>query len=130
MTNKMLRLTKDESSNPRTTGYAFAYSHKDRWEEMTGIGDAVDTYDTATTFLVKDDTVYTIYRDLILLDEGVRLYILKNRDLETDRIPEDEDETSSKKEESAETKEKAAATSKQKGCVLMDEDIVLTFDFD
>lgn len=94
MTSKMLRLTYEESKNPSNTGYAFAIEHKDRWEDITGLGAELDTYDVSTTYVVKNETVYTIFKDYIILDEGVRLYIFKERNLSTD-VPKKSDEDTS-----------------------------------
>ena len=94
MIYKALLLTKKESKDPMCCGYKYAYNNKDRWVELT-IDEAdkhLGTYDVSKTSIVMDDVVYTIYKDFIIIDENIRLYILQARDLENDRIEESEEE--------------------------------------
>ena len=95
MTYKALLLTKKESKDPMCCGYKFAYNNKSRWVDL-GISDPeteIATYDVSKTSIVKNNMVYTIYKDFIILDENIRLYILQHRDLENDRIETESNET-------------------------------------
>ena len=90
MTYKGLFLTKKESKDAMCLGYAYAYEKKDRWETINVPSTDIGEYDFGTTFLVKENVVYTIHKDYIIMDENIRLYILKRIDRSTDTIPEDE----------------------------------------
>ena len=86
LTYKVILLSKEESKDVDNLGYKFAKENETRWKDM-GIEapeSEISTYDYGTTYLVYDDVVYTIFKDYIIPDKGVRLFILKNRALETD----------------------------------------------
>ena len=88
MTYKGLFLTKKESKDAECLGYAYAYEKKDRWENLNAPPTDIGEYDFGTTFIVKENVVYTIHKDYVILDEDVRLYILKRMDRNTDMIKE------------------------------------------
>lgn len=90
MTYKGLFLTKKESKNAECLGFAYAYENKDRWETMNVPSSDLGEYDFGTTFIVKENVVYTIHKDYLIVDEDTRLYLLKRMDRNTDVIPEEE----------------------------------------
>ena len=93
MVYKAFPLTKKESKNPMFCGYKYAYENKNRWVELTmdEPDKQLGTYDVSKTSVVLDGIVYTIYKDFIIIDEDIRLFILQARDLENDRITEEEE---------------------------------------
>ena len=95
MVYKALCLTKKESKNPMFCGYKYAYNNKDRWIELTmdEPDKQLGSYDVSKTSVVVEGIVYTIYKDFIIIDENIRLFILQARDLENDRIVEEETES-------------------------------------
>ena len=94
MTYKVFLLDKKESKNPMCCGYKYAFKNKDRWYDVniTSAFEHMGSYDVSKTSIVKDGVVYTIYKDFILIDENIRVYICQARDLENDRIKESTEE--------------------------------------
>lgn len=95
LTYKAIFLTKEESRSAENTGWKFAQLNKDRWEDM-GFDDPqseVSTYDVSTTYIVHDNIAYTIFKDYMIPQEGIRLFILKDRNLSTDVLDEEDEET-------------------------------------
>jgi len=86
MTYKGLFLTNKESKDAACLGYAYAFENKDKWETLNVSSGDIDTYDFGTTFIVKENVVYTIHKDYLITDEDTRLYILKRMDRATDVI--------------------------------------------
>lgn len=91
---KGIFLTKEESRSAENTGWKFAYNNKDRWEDI-GLSDPqseIATYDVSTTYVVHNNTAYTIFKDYVIPQENTRLFIFKDRNLATDNIEEESEE--------------------------------------
>ncbi len=88
---KAILLTKEETRDAMKCGLAYALENKDRWIDIN-IEDPYEHfsgYDSSRTYVVFNDIAYTMFKDYIFPVENIRLFILTDRDLATDRIPSD-----------------------------------------
>lgn len=93
----MLPLTVEESRDARNCGLAFALKNRDRWVDIEPIRESFNTYDKGTTVMVHEGAVYNIFKDYNDIQEGYRLYIGRNLNLDYDKIEEESDEDESTK---------------------------------
>lgn len=109
----VMLLTKEESRNVANLGYAYAYKNKDRWIEV-GFDDVHSLfpvgYDSSRSYIVNENTAYTMYKDYLIIDENIHLFLGQNRDLDTDRVETTTSSTESETTDSGSTSMEADTT--------------------
>ena len=65
-------------------GFKYALTQKSSWVVYPFPDDDINTYDTATTKVVKDGKVYNIFKDYVNITDKYRLYVCVESDLETE----------------------------------------------
>lgn len=88
MDAKFFCLSKEDAKDPEKSGLKYAMSKRGEWKPcaVTDILSQINQYQSATSYVVIDNIAYSIFKDYILISENTRLYILKDRDLDTDRL--------------------------------------------
>ena len=88
MDAKFFCLSKEDSQDPEKCGLKYAISKKGEWKPcpVSDMLAQINQYQSATSYIVIDNIAYTIFKDYIILSENTRLYILKDRNLDTDRL--------------------------------------------
>ena len=92
MQYKYICLTRKESNDASLSGFSFVYKNKDRWQDLPNVTpEDIGTYNYGTTFIVIDNVAYTMFKDYIFPEDNVRLYVLKDRGLGTDKVEEEKE---------------------------------------
>lgn len=86
MKHYLFPLTKEETKIAANKGYKYCLANRSRWVDIEATHESHDTYDRGTTYMVYKNIVYYIHRDFTSVDEGFRVYVGCNFDLDTDRI--------------------------------------------
>lgn len=73
-----------KSASQMDRGFKNALANKSSWEEYNFPVDDINTYDRATTMVVKDDKVYEVFKDYVNVTDAYRVYICVESDLETE----------------------------------------------
>lgn len=84
----IMPLTKEEDGNGNNKGYKFALEHEDRWIPIDPIKDEINTFDRGCTHVVVENVVYTLFKDYVDATRGHRVYVVINKGLESDILPE------------------------------------------
>lgn len=84
MTYKYMTLTESESMDGACLGWGYISKNKSRWKTAPIFKEQLETYDRGVSSIVIDDVLYQIYRDITIVSEDTRLYILRNMQHDTD----------------------------------------------
>lgn len=87
MTSYILPLTYEEGLDPSKLGYKFIKENESRWVSVDNdVGAVLEAYNMFFNYIVKDNIVYTIYKDYTLIPEKKRIFLCYDKGLETDKI--------------------------------------------
>ena len=79
-----MTLTPEESISGEYMGWGYISKNKARWKDASVFKDQLETYDRGMTSVVVDNVMYQIYRDILIVSEETRLYILRNLQYDCD----------------------------------------------
>lgn len=79
-------LTAEESMTAKHWGWKFVSEHRDRCVNVDTSNYELQTYDRGWTQIVYNNTVYHIERDFIDVDNFERIFVGRQRNLQTDIV--------------------------------------------
>lgn len=82
----LLPIENKDATNNKMMGLKYIMANEDQWIPIDPVKDEFNTYDRGTTVLVYKNKVYQIYKDYVIIDKQLRIYVGRDFSFENDKV--------------------------------------------